>query len=62
MIFILGGSFLESKLNERVNIKIPKEWHRYVKYEALANDLSIQDMLVEMIRKYSETQENEYNE
>lgn len=52
----------QDKLEERVNIKIPKEWHRYVKYEALANDLSVQDMLVEMIRKYSETQEDEYNE
>lgn len=53
---------MESKLKDRVNIKIPKEWHRYVKYEALANDLSVQDMLVEMIRKYSENQEDECNE
>ena len=53
---------MESKLKERVNIKIPKEWHRYVKYEALANDLSVQDMLVEMIRFYSENNEQEGNE
>lgn len=45
----------QDKSEERVNIKIPKEWHKYVKYEAISQDKSVQDMLVEMIRKYSES-------
>lgn len=45
----------QEKMEERVNVKIPKEWHKYVKYEAISHDKSVQDMLVEMIKKYSES-------
>lgn len=45
----------KTKLEERVNVKIPKEWHKYVKYEAISQNKSVQDMLVEMIEKYSES-------